>query len=235
VPDVSSAPRYALYYVPAPDSPLWQFGCAVLGYDAVRGCDVPHATPEGWLADDWRAATAEPRRYGFHATLKAPFRLAEGRTEADLLHAMQAFSAGTVPAPIGILRVATIRNFIALVPQEQGHELLALAAAIVTAFEPFRAPLSAEDHARRRPEALPARERAYLERYGYPYVLDAFRFHMTLSGPLPPERIHQTRKAIETDLLPVVPLPTDVDRIALCAQPSPDTRFRVLATAPFRR
>jgi hypothetical protein len=175
---------------------LWLYGCAVLGYDAVRGCDVPHATPEGWLADDWRAATAEPRRYGFHATLKAPFRLAEGRTEADLRHAMEAFSVGREPAQLGTLRVATIGNFVALVPQEQGHELLALAAAIVTTFEPLRAPLSAEDYARRRPEALPARERAYLDRFGYPYVLDAFRFHMTLSGRLPPERIDQTRKAL---------------------------------------
>lgn len=235
MPDIASVPRYALYYVPAPDSPLWLYGCAVLGYDAVRGCDVPHATPEGWLADDWRAATAEPRRYGFHATLKAPFRLAEGRTEADLRHAMEAFSVGREPAQLGTLRVATIGNFVALVPQEQGHELLGLAAAIVTTFESFRAPLSAEDYARRRPEALPARERAYLDRYGYPYVLDAFRFHMTLSGPLPPERIDQTRKVLETGLLPVVPLPTCVDRIALCAQPSPGARFRVLATAPFRR
>ena len=81
--------RYALYYTPPPDSPLWRFGCAVIGYDSVLGCDVPLALPEGWSTDDWRAATTEPRRYGFHATLKAPFRLAAGSTEDDLLEAVR--------------------------------------------------------------------------------------------------------------------------------------------------
>ena len=213
--------RYALYYTPPPDSPLWRFGCAVIGYDSVLGCDVPLALPEGWSTDDWRAATTEPRRYGFHATLKAPFRLAAGSTEDDLLEAVRTFSKGNLPVPLGGLRVAQIGSFVAVVPEVQGKKLENLAADVVTAFEPFRAPLTAEDRSRRKPELLSNLERSYLDCYGYPYVLDAFRFHMTLSGPLAPECIDWTRKALELDFLPVVARPTCVDRIALCAQPEP--------------
>ncbi len=233
MPDSAPAPRYALYYVPSPDSPLWRFGSATIGYDAAAGCDVALATPDGWTVRDWREATAEPRRYGFHATLKAPFRLSAGRGEEELLQAVHAFSKGRPPAALGSLRVSAIGTFVALVPAVQDDALSALAADVVTAFDPFRAPLSAEERARRRPDSLPPRERSYLERYGYPYVLDAFRFHMTLSGPLPAGRIDATRAAIEAGVARAGPLPTAVGGIALCRQDGPDRRFRILADVPF--
>lgn len=75
------APRYALYYTPAADSALWRFGSATLGYDAITGRDIAFAVPPGCEALDWQELIAEPRRYGFHATLKAPFELANGRNE----------------------------------------------------------------------------------------------------------------------------------------------------------
>jgi putative phosphonate metabolism protein len=225
-----SQARYALYYTPAPDSPLWRFGCSVIGYDSIRGCDVPPVVPEGWTADDWHEATAEPRRYGFHATLKAPFRLAAGRTEGELLQAVRAFSEGRSPVPLGRLRIAQLGSFVALVPAVQGDELESFAAQVVTAFEAFRAPLTAEDRERRKPETLPARERAHLDRYGYPYVLDAFRFHMTLAGPLPPARIAPTRMAIDAEFERLRLFPTAIHIIALCRQDSPEARFRVLQT-----
>lgn len=223
-----SLARYALYYVPASDSPLWRFGCSIIGYDSLRGCDVPLSCPEGWTAGDWRDATAEPRRYGFHATLKAPFRLAVGQSEQDLRQAVRAFSNGRAPVPLGRLQTAQLGSFVALVPEVQGGGLESFAAQVVMAFEPFRAPLTAEDRARRKPEALPARERAYLDRYGYPYVLDAFRFHMTLSGPLPAGRIAGTRDALDAMLAEVGSLPDLVDAVALCRQDGPGTGFRIL-------
>ena len=91
--------RYALYLAPPADSELWRFGSRVIGRDAASGVDISGFALEGWSAPDWRAATQEPRRYGFHATLKAPFRLAEACDEAALRGAVRrAARATSLPA-----------------------------------------------------------------------------------------------------------------------------------------
>ena len=90
---MANYPRYAIYYAPAPGSDLDRFGAQLLGYDAFSGVDLPF--PDGILqtTPDWRDLTKEPRKYGFHATLKAPLSLAPGKTEAELLAACEAFAA----------------------------------------------------------------------------------------------------------------------------------------------
>src|SRR4051812_32354802 len=123
-------PRYAVYYAPAPGSALWRFGSGVIGYDAATGEDAPLLVPAGVSKAEWRALTAEPRRYGFHATLKAPFRLAEGATEADLHAALGRF-AGSCAAVDATLEVATLGAFVALAPQGSAPDLSALADAAV--------------------------------------------------------------------------------------------------------
>ncbi|MHC1999233.1 DUF1045 domain-containing protein [Methylobacterium sp. CM6241] len=171
--------RYALYFTPAPGSALAAFGDAVLGLDPAPGPDALQAI----LA----ANTAEQRVYGFHATLKAPMRLAKGATEAELLAAAAALAAHRLPLPVGPLRVAALGNFVALVPTAPPSALGLLAAEYVAALDPLRAPLTETERAHRRPERLDPRGRALLERWGYPHVFEAFRFHMTLTGPLGPK------------------------------------------------
>ncbi|GJD46270.1 hypothetical protein AFCDBAGC_4150 [Methylobacterium cerastii] len=171
--------RYALYFTPAPGSALATFGDAILGLDPAPGPDALRAI----LA----ANTAEQRVYGFHATLKAPMHLAPGATEADLLAATAAVAAHRLPLPVGPMRVAALGNFTALVPEVPPPALGLLAAEYVAALDPLRAPLTEAERARRRPERLDPRGRALLERWGYPHVFEAFRFHMTLTGPLEPE------------------------------------------------
>ena len=83
--------RYAIYFVPDPDTPLWNFGSKVVGYDSANGIDVPFHDDPFFVLNDIMAWTEDPRRYGFHATLKAPFELAAGRTIADLEHALTTF------------------------------------------------------------------------------------------------------------------------------------------------
>jgi hypothetical protein len=171
--------RYALYFTPAPGSALAAFGDAILGPGPAPG-------PEA-LRTILAAHTAEPRTYGFHATLKAPMRLAPGATEADLLAAAEALAAHRSPLPVGPLRVTALGAFAALVPEAPPAALGLLAAECVAALDPLRAPLTEAERARRRPERLDPRGRALLERWGYPHVFEAFRFHMTLTGPLEPE------------------------------------------------
>lgn len=176
---MSEPTRYALYFTPALGSALADFGAAILGDGRPFDSDGRNAA----LAE----ITAEPRLYGFHATLKAPMRLADGSAEADLVAAVEALAAHRGPVPIGRLRVTAIGGFIALVPDAPAPSLDLFAAECVAALDPLRAPLSQAERTKRRPEKLSARERALLDRWGYPYVFEAFRFHMTLTGSLAPE------------------------------------------------
>lgn len=173
--------RYAIYYVPDPNSELYRFGAAVLGYDCygAGAVDFP-----GEVGADWAGKVVAPRKYGFHATLKAPFRLAAGESLATLTAVLDAFARAHQAVHVGPLRIAEIGSFIALVPAAPCRPLDDLAAACVERFDRFRAPLAATELARRLAAPLTERQRAQLERWGYPYVFDDFRFHMTLTGPL---------------------------------------------------
>src|SRR5262249_20799199 len=132
--------------------------------------------------------TREPRTYGFHATLKAPFRLRDGLAEADLVRAFQAFAKTLRQVPTIVPAVEMLEGFIAIVPQTPSADVDALAAAFVREFDQFRAPMSQDERARRLRAKLSPREQANIDRWGYPYVFDDFRFHMTLTGRLPANR-----------------------------------------------
>lgn len=183
-----SGPRYAIYYAPAPGTALWTFGSAVLGYDAATGARAVPLGPDCATVDEWEAMTAQPRRYGFHGTLKAPFRLADGRSEDRLVHAGRAFARKRQPFELPAMRVVSVGGFVALTPAGPSAELDRLADACVAEFEPFRAPPSEAELAKRLAAPLTGRQVDALKRWGYPYVFEDFRFHMTLTGDLPPDR-----------------------------------------------
>ena len=179
-----STARYAIYFTPPPDSPLARFGARVLGYDCFERADVPHQPIDGVDTALLTLATVDPRRYGFHATLVAPFRLAPGIESDELLKAFSTFAASHAPVAAGPLRVAAIGRFVALIPVEPYPQIEEFAGACVEAFNRFRAPLDDADRARRLASGLSARQTELLEQWGYPYVHDEFRFHMTLTGPI---------------------------------------------------
>jgi putative phosphonate metabolism protein len=223
-------PRYAIYYTARPGGDLDRFGAELLGYDATTGEDL--AFPDGILRleTDWRELTRDPRKYGFHATLKAPLALASGRTEAELLAACEAFARTPRPIPVIKPVVGSISGFIAVVPVEPSAELERLAADCVSEFDAFRAPLAGEDRARRNPSMLTTRQREHLDRWGYPYVMQDFRFHMTLTGRLPSER-HGPVLTMLKDRFSTLGLKTlAIDRIALFRQNDADSRFRTVGT-----
>ncbi len=225
--------RYALYFAPDPASALWRFGSRTLGYDAATGASFPPVPPASGLSLDWGEASEEPRRYGFHATLKAPFELHPERRESELVDALAGFAANHAALGAVPLTVAALGAFIALVPAEQSEGLQALALRVVRDFEPFRAPLSAADRARRLASPLSERQIAHLDHYGYPYVDEDFRFHMTLTGKLPPGQIAPVRAALADAFVAEVSEPAvPIDALALYRQPSRADRFEILFRAP---
>ncbi len=227
------AARHAVYFAPAPDTRLWAFGSRVLGYDAFTGKQVPPLIPEGFSEADWTRITAAPRRYGFHATLKAPFALAEGRTEADLREAARVFAAAHRPFALPELVVRCIGGFVALAPAGPSA-LDALAGACVEAFEPFRAPLTPEVRANRLAASLSVRERAHLDRWGYPYVFEDFRFHMTLTGSLPEAEAERACAGLaRLYAAEAGDEPVRVEAVTLFADPGEGGPFRIVGRFGF--
>lgn len=223
--------RYAIYYAPPPGAELWAFGSSVLGYDAQSGLDLPERLDLTLAGPAWRALTQEPRRYGFHATLKPPFALGEGTREDDLLAEAAAFASVRPAIAMPPLRVAVLGAFAALVPAEAAPQLDDLAASCTRAFDRFRAPLPPEDRERRLRADLSARQRTYLDAWGYPYVLGEFRFHMTLSGPMPEPSREPVRAALAGRYRAIAP-ETRIDAVAVFRQEDRAGRFRVLARCP---
>lgn len=222
-------PRYAIYFAAGSDSALTRFGAELLGYDAYTGDEVPFPREALRVAPDWRDVTADPRKYGFHGTLKAPMALAAGKTEADLAAACAAFAGKARAIPTIRPVVDSISGFIAVIPAEPVGALQELAAECVREFDSFRPDLTAEDRARRKPDKLSERQRDYLDRWGYPYVMEEFRFHMTLTGRLDAERrgpilemLRGRFAALQLDALAI-------DSIALFKQDDATARFRILA------
>jgi putative phosphonate metabolism protein len=212
--------RLAIYHVPHRGA-LADFGAAWLGWDVARGSAVVQPDLPG-LHD----ITMTPRKYGFHATLKPPFRLAEGRTLAELERAAAALAASLKPAPCEGLQLATLGRFLALTPFGDRAAVQRVAETCVRDLDPFRAPASEAELARRRKAGLSARQEALLTQWGYPYVMEEFRFHLTLSGQLPAEAIAGWRETL-LDRLPDLPRPFVLDAIALCGERD-DGRFEVI-------
>lgn len=200
--------RYALYFTP-PDGAFAETAARWLARDAARGEPAVPIHPELW------PLTESARRYGFHATLKAPFRLAEGATQAQLTDAMAHFGARTPPVLMAGLHIADLDGFLALVPMGDTTALDAFAARVVQDFDPLRAPLSDADIARRRPETLTPHQRALLTEWGYPYVMDEFRFHMTLTDRLAPDQIGWVKPLAEATFGPFTGQPVTLDALTL--------------------
>ena len=225
-------PRYAIYFATARGDVLDRFGRALLGYDVWTGEDLPFPPDVTGSEPDWRELTEDPRKYGFHATLKAPIALAEGKTEAELLAACAAFAETPRRIPTIAPVVDAISGFIAVIPKEPSRELEQLAADCVIAFDGFRAPLAAEDRARRNPERLTERQRDYLDRWGYPYVMEEFRFHMTLTGRIESPRRERVLSMLRDRFSALCLERLSIDAIAVFRQDDARSRFRVIERWP---
>ncbi|MHC4052182.1 DUF1045 domain-containing protein [Bradyrhizobium sp. 25ACV] len=228
-------PRYAIYFAAGSDSPLSRFGAELLGYDAYTGNELPFPRNALQVAPDWRDVSADPRKYGFHATLKAPMALVSGRSEAELMAACAAFAGRPRPLPVILPVVDSISGFIAVIPAEPVEALQQLAADCVRDFDSFRAALSADDRARRKPEKLSERQRDYLDRWGYPYVMEEFRFHMTLTGRLDAERRGPILEMLRTRFATLQLETLAIDRIALFRQDDASARFHIVDEWPLAR
>ncbi|WP_137391222.1 DUF1045 domain-containing protein [Rhodoligotrophos defluvii] len=219
--------RHAIYFTPDADDPLTMAAEAWLGRSAFTGAPVDMPAPDGFSAAAFRRLTAEPRRYGFHATLVAPFRLRDGLSASAVASAAQSFARGHTELAIPRLAITPIGSFLALTPAAACPEVDALASSAVDHFNGLRAPLTPSDVQRRRPERLTARQRAYLDAFGYPHVKEEFRFHMTLTSALEPEVAARIEPALQAHFAAVLDAPLHIDAVAVFVEPEPGADFTV--------
>lgn len=199
--------RFAIYYAPPADDML---------------CFLAN----GWYnRPELKPHTASARRYGFHATIKAPFALAEGRTRAELEAAVATFASTHPRITIDALTVRAIGGgFVALVPEVQAQSLTGFAGDCVVAFERFRAPLTAAGRTLRMAGLTPW-QTELLDRYGYPYVMDQFQFHMTLTDKLPKDMVDKTVEDAKAWFAPFTGRPHHLDRLVILHEPEPGAPF----------
>ena len=225
--------RYAIYVAPDPGSPLAQFGAAWLGRDAETGARVARPALAGFSPERLEQVTETPRGYGFHATLVPPMRLAAGCTPGMLDDALAAFAAGRRPFLAPPLQLTHMKGFLALMLSAGSDAVQALEDDTIRTLERFRAPLTAAELARREDEGLSPRQEALFRAWGYPYVLDEFRFHMTLSCELDAPELQALQRALGPLTAPLCTGQLEIGGIALFEQAARDAPFLLRRRYPF--
>jgi putative phosphonate metabolism protein len=220
--------RYAIYYAPRAGG-FARAAATWLGWDLQSGRSVPQPSPA--LPRPLAELTAEPRKYGFHATLKAPFRLGAGVELADLQHGVKTIASQLHAVEMPGLALRTLHGFLALLPQGDATDLQDLAAEVVRFLDPYRAALTEAEYARRRPERLTERQRELLDAYGYPFVLEEFQFHLTLSGPLTAPEAEALIPAARAHFVDQIPQPFQLQDLCLCGEDHAG-RFQLLNRYP---
>lgn len=207
--------RYAIYYAPPTDAAWGGFATSWLGWDMQAGQTVAQPNLPSL---DLAAITQVPRKYGLHATLKPPMRLADGQNLAGLQVACDALAAQQAPVTLEGLHLARLGRFLALRVTGDETALSRLAAACVQELDHFRTPASEAELAKRRASGLSPAQDANLLAWGYPFVLDQFRFHITLTGKLPKAELPAVEAALATHLIPLLPTPLVIRDFALVGE-----------------
>ena len=223
--------RYAVYHVPPPDDPLGRRAARWLGRDHWTGADYGHQPLGDFSAQDFARITAAPRRYGFHATLRSPFTPKLAVEQTNLAARLRACAARIAPIDNLDLEIRRIGPFFALVPTKSVPELDQLAAACVTEFDDMRRPIGAGEIMARTRSANTPRRRALLARWGYPFVFDEFRYHMTLTGPVDDADTDRLEPVLADWFEECLQAPRRITTISLCGDPGGGAPFQIVDTA----
>lgn len=207
--------RYAIYVMAQGD--FHQEASRWLGWDCRLGRTLEHPNVDG-LPDSIDALTQTPRKYGFHGTIKPPFRLSDGETQASLQEACATMMPTLPAANVDELVIRPLGGFVAAVPESPSASLAKLAADVVAKLDRFRAAPSSDELEKRREAGLSPAQEANLLRWGYPYVMDEFRFHMTLSGKRPTEEAELIASRLGQHYAPVLPKPFNITSLGLLGE-----------------
>ncbi|MBY2938704.1 DUF1045 domain-containing protein [Rhizobium leguminosarum] len=224
--------RYAICFTPPASDPLSLVAANWLGRNVFSGDMMEPPAVRGLGIHEIAFHTAVPRRYGFHGVLKAPFHLSHDMPESQLLRDLMRFSGTFVPFRIPRIEVARLGNFYSLLPSTPCEQIQYLASAIVQEFDRFRAPLSEAEIERSDPDGLSATQFSNLHRWGNPYVMEEFRFHMPVTGPVNAIDMPRIEPVLRRIFEPVLCEPVMVSNVALMIEEGTGGPFRVHSLHP---
>lgn len=224
--------RYALYFAPEPGSPLAEFGRSWFGYDAETGEAVARREDYGLESGTVETITRKPRHYGLHATIRSPFRLRDDATLETLCDRVERFASGVAPIVMAPPAIQRLGGFLALAPNSPSTEFKRLHARSLFALESVRAPLSRLEVARRNTDALTTNQQLLLAQWGYPYVLDEFRFHVTLTERLSDNDQARVAPMLSPALKDICLAPLEIRSVCLFGEPDNGRPFRLLRRFP---
>lgn len=224
--------RYAICFTPPASDPLSLVAANWLGRNVYSGDMLEPPAVRGLGIHEIAFHTAVPRRYGFHGVLKAPFHLSGDMSESQLLRDLMRFAGTFAPFQISRLEIARLGSFYSLMPSAPCEQIQYLASAIVQEFDRYRAPLSEADIERSDPDGLSAAQFANLHRWGNPYVMDEFRFHMPVTGSINAIDMPRIEAALRTIFERVLKEPVMVSNVALMIEEGTGGPFRVHSLHP---
>jgi len=228
--------RYAIYFAPPRGSALWGFGNSWLGRDVETGEELRRPAIIGLEYVDIDELTSSPRLYGFHATIKPPFRLSNPFDLGDLVKSLEEFAAARKSFECSLAGPSEIGNFIAFALGYASAEMDSLASEAVEFFDLYRSPLTDEELRKRRSVSLTSRQEENLQNWGYPYVKEDFRFHMTLTNAVKTVALRSRLKEALSDAAQTAGVigPTEISGLALYEQPGLGMPFKLLRRFPFQ-
>lgn len=227
--------RFAIYYAPEQGSELERFGEQWLGRCAEAGKECDRLSIPEISRDQLRTFTSTPRHYGFHGTVVPPFELREPHEVDIFFEHVGSFAKEHEPFRMEPFIIKEIGSFIALALNNQ-QPIADLAASCVRSFHPFRAEPSLAEMERRRAKGLTPAQQRNLTRWYYPYVMDDFLFHMTLTGSLSDSRLRKRLVRSLTALTESIRSEGQVVReLSLFHQPDREEPFRLVQRIPMGR
>lgn len=227
--------RYSINFTPPAHDPLTIAAAQWLGRHAFSDLTVEPPAIRGLGIHDIAYNTALPRRSGFHGSLRPSFTLAAGMTEQMLLRELMRFAGRHRPFELPRLEIIRMGGQFALAPAIPSQPMHLLAAAVVMEFERFRAPIPDDELERADPGNLSAGQFANMLRWGDPHVMDEFRFHMMLTGPVQSPDLSRFETGLRSHFEPVLSEATVVANLALFVEAEPGAPLIVHSLHPLGR
>ena len=216
--------RYAIYYAPLENSELDVFGKCWLGWDPYKGLETTKSDlSSSPNLQKFSRFVFAPKQYGFHGTIKAPFRLKDGYTYNDLENKVCEISKQIHSFHLDELIIKKLGNFIALIPTNN-LKVNELSNKFVKGLDYLRDELSEDELKKRNPEKLTPNQKKMLYKWGYPYVFNEFKFHLTLTSKLNIEEIDGVFKSLQNILKQVNLSKINFNNICIFGQKS-DEKF----------
>ncbi len=192
--------RYAIYYAPIENPELDLFGKCWLGWDPYKGEETTKSDLSKLPSfKKFSGLVLTPKQYGFHGTIKAPFRLKNKYTYSDLENKVREISKQIQSFHLDKLVIKKLGNFIALTPSKN-LKVNDVSNKFVEGLDFLRDDLSEDEIKKRHPHKLSFNQKKMLFKWGYPYVFNEFKFHLTLTGKLRIEEIDNVYKYLQTIL-----------------------------------